>query len=248
MKPVKIDFKRSPTWEFIDPIVPASQAIPTWYKEASTYMPGVKMYDKQHITFKACPAILDSMLQGNVLPLWADIWVEPSEDGSTPVFSWAKGLDKGEVDIPFVIIHPPSLPRGFQPFEELSSAPSTIKLNSPWLVNTPKGYSMLTIPPLNNRDSRFEAVAGVICTDEFTTYINIPLIWKAPLNYEGLIERGTPLIQMIPFKREVFKQELGFTTDDGGRLLSKQIACARKVGSVFRGGYRKFFQKTVVSR
>jgi len=249
MKPVKIEFQRDPAWEFIDPIIPASQAIPNWYKEAQAYKTEAAIHDKTGMTFKACPAILDSMLQGYILPLWADVWVSPSEDGIAPVFTWAEGVDRGESDLPLVTWQgSPEVSKGFHHFDAMSSAPSTLKLNSPWLVKTPEGYSILTMPPLNNRDSRFEAVSGVVCSDVFTTYINIPLIWKAPPDYEGLIKQGTPLIQIMPFKREIFQQELSLTTNDGGDLSTREKACARKIGSVFRGGYRKFFQKTVVSK
>lgn len=247
MKPVKIEFQRDPLWEFIEPIVPASQALPQWYKDASIDLPGSKEYYSTQLSFKGCPAVLDSMLQGYILPLWTDIYVEPTgfdvEGGTVPKFSWGETLDYKVIQSQH-----PDASKAFEPFKEMSSCPVTLKFNSPWILKTPKDYSMLCIPPMNNRDSRFEAVAGIICSDEFTTYINIPFIWKAPSDYEGVIKAGTPLVQMIPFKRETFQQELGFTTDGGGRLLSRENACARKVGSVFRGGYRKFFHKAAVSR
>ena len=253
MKPVKIEFQRDPVWEFIEPIIPASKALPKWYKDAGLYLSGDKDYTTTQLTFKGCPAILDSMLQGYILPLWTDIYVEPTggiNEGhpllggrSVPKFSCGQ-TNRAQV----VESQHPDASRSFEPFKEMSTCPVTFKFNSPWILKTPKDYSMLCIPPMNNRDSRFEAVAGIICSDEFTTYINIPFIWKAPSDYEGIIKQGTPLVQMIPFKREEFKQEIGFTTDDGGKLLARQIACARKVGSVFGSGYRRFFQKTLVSR
>ena len=247
MKPVKIEFQRSPIWEFIDPIMPASQALPVWYKQAQIDIPEAKEYFGTHLTFKGCPAILDSMVQGYILPLWTDVWVEPTDDfidgKRVPRFSWGETINDMVVQT-----QNPSASKEMASFQGLSTSPMTLKFNSPWLVKTPKDYSMLMVPPLNNRDSRFEPVSGVVCTDEFTTYMNVPFIWTAPSDYEGVIKAGTPLVQMIPFKREVFQQEIGFTTDDGEKLLQREQACARKVGSVFRNGYRRFFQKTALSR
>ena len=249
MKSVKIDFKRDPTWEYIEPIVPASEAIPDWFKNASRVLPNSKPYDGSTITFKSCPAILDSLLQGYILPLWADIWVEPSGeeiDGmSIPSFHWSNYLGGGAYGEPLITANYVGLSKGLLTVDEKSTAPMTWKLNSPWIIQTPKEYSLLVIPPLNNVDSRFEAVSGVICTDMFTSFLNIPFIWTAPPDYEGLIRQGTPLAQLIPFKREVFQQELGFITEDD---MNREAACKHALGGVFRNAYTKLFRKTALSK
>ena len=249
MKPIKLDFQCDPIWEFITPIVPASKVVPTWFRDAKSEM--VNYGDK---TIKACPAILDGFLQVYILPLWADVKVEPTDtfiDGKrVPRFSWSETMEVtvGELSQPTVREQNVVASQDLLLFQESSTSPMSFKFNSPWLVKTPKDYSMLFIPPLNNRDSRFEPVSGVICTDEYITYINVPFIWTAPPDYEGIIKQGTPLVQMIPFKREVFQQKLGFTTDDGGKLFRKEQACHRGVASFLSGGYKRLFHKTAISR
>ena len=242
---IKIEFQRDPTWEFIEPIVPATQALPQWYKDADVLMDWLTPEQKEHaekdmLTFKGCPAILDSMVQGYILPLWVDILVEPTNEG--PVFQWAEAA-RGVVQT-----QAEGSTTEFKPHQDKSSSPLTYKFNSPWVMRTPPEYSMLFIPPLNNQDSRFEPISGVICSDEFTTYINIPFMWKAPPDYRGIIKQGTPIAQMIPFKRETFQLDLGLFTDDNKALEDREKACSRKVASFLRGGYARFFQKTNVSK
>ena len=73
-------------------------------------------------------------------------------------------------------------------------------------------------------------------------------MWKAPPDYRGIIKQGTPIAQMIPFKRETFQLDLGLFTDDNKALEDREKACSRKVASFLRGGYARFFQKTNVSK
>ena len=211
MDTIQIDFKYLPDWADIEPIVPASNALPTWYKDAS---PMVDTDSGAHGTFKSCPAILDSMMQGYILPLWADIWVEPSSQfiNGKPIPSFSLTSQR-DMEWGMIRFHPVEMTQEMPSIASLDM-PISLKLDSPWMVRTPENYSMLYLPPLNNKDSRFEAVSGVVCTDEYVSFINLPLMWTAPPDYRGLIKKGTPLAQLIPFKREIFQQELGCITQE----------------------------------
>jgi len=243
MDVVKIEFKRASKWKYIDPIVPASEALPDWYENAKLTWGDGKPYESRNggKNFKTCPAIFDTLIQGYIVPLWADIYVEPSGEFingvSIPRFIWKP--DGGE----FMTMFPLGVSEDM-PMVEKSNLPIW-KLNSPWFLKTPKGYSTLQLPPLNDRDSRFEAVAGIICTDEYPTYINIPFMWTAPQDYEGVLLKGTPLAQIIPFKREVFQQEIGFITpeEEAEEEAKKNISVTS-----FWSGYQRFFRKIARSR
>ena len=86
------------------------------------------------------------------------------------------------------------------------------KILNPFHIKTPKGYSCLFIPPLNNKDDRFEIISGIVDTDIFQTEINFPFLVntdKYP-SLETTIQRGTPYVQVIPFKRDEWKFKLNF--------------------------------------
>jgi len=246
MGTVKVQFKRSSEWKYIEPIVPASKALPDWYKNSKVTWGNGKPYENAEggKSFKVCPAILDTLTQGYIVPLWADICVEPSGEFingvSVPRFRWNPAMPDGES---FMVGFPLGATEGM-PMVEKSNLP-VWKINSPWLLETPKGYSTLQLPPLNNRDSRFEVVSGIICTDEYPSYINIPFIWTAPPDYEGVLLKGTPFAQIIPFKREVFQQELGFITPEEAAEEEAKVAITN---TSVHSGYSRFFRKISLSK
>ena len=84
------------------------------------------------------------------------------------------------------------------------------KFLNPFIIKTPPGYSCLFLSPMNNRDDRFEIIPGIVDTDTFEYEINFPFVINGD-KYETLetvIERGTPIAQIIPFKRESWEMEI----------------------------------------
>jgi len=241
---VKVEFKRPAKWKYIEPIVPALTALPQWYKDKKAHMVGYPPF-QQHAsgTFKACPVIFDSMTQGYILPLWADLYVEPTQNPENgeimPSFFWGKGIEDG----PLMTMFNVEMTEGMPNVDKTNLPP--FKLNSPWILKTSKGYSTLFIAPLNNRDIMFEAISGVIHTDVFTTFIDIPFIWTGPSDFKGIIKQGTPMLQLIPFKREKFQHEIGFITPEDEE---EQRACNIFTMAAFSGGYRRLVNKLMGSR
>jgi hypothetical protein len=68
------------------------------------------------------------------------------------------------------------------------------KILNPWKIKTPKGYSCLFVPPLNNTDDRFSIIPAIVDTDSHPIEINFPIILngdKYPV-LETIIKKGTP--------------------------------------------------------
>jgi hypothetical protein len=57
------------------------------------------------------------------------------------------------------------------------------------------------VPPLNRHGGPIEPLAGVVDTDTYASEIHFPFLATAG---DGLytVERGTPLVQVIPFRRD----------------------------------------------
>jgi len=236
---IKVEFKCLPEWKNIDPIGPALHALPKWYKDKKAhYGENPTPHDISDGTIKACPPMFDSMIQGYILPLWVDLYVEPVEDvdfGTIPNFFWGEGV-AGEL----INIFAPETTQGM-PGVDKTGVPA-YKINSPWTVRTPKGYSTLYVPPLNNKDPLFEAMSGIVHTDVYSTFVNIPFIWTGPADFKGVIKRGTPLIQLIPFKREEFTYELGVISPEHKEEMD---ACMHYPEGQFGGGYRNITNQLV---
>jgi hypothetical protein len=86
----------------------------------------------------------------------------------------------------------------------LSSAP--FKWNNYWRITTPAGYSCLFRQPSWRFDLPFYTASGIVDTDRHPVAVNFPFFF---LNgWHGIIEAGTPIVQVIPFKRDDWESEV----------------------------------------
>jgi hypothetical protein len=108
------------------------------------------------------------------------------------------------------------------------------KWKNPWAIKTPAGYSTLFIQPMH-RESVFTIFPGIVDTDTYTAPVTFPFVINDP-NFEGLIPKGTPLVQVIPFKRQKWKLNIGSTFE-----LKQQIKVSNKINSMFFDRYKKMF-------
>jgi hypothetical protein len=75
-----------------------------------------------------------------------------------------------------------------------------------WSIKTPKGYSTLFTHPINSPNLPFQTLTAVVDTDKHPLVINFPFFIRE--NFYGHIPAGTPIIQMIPFKRNDWEMEV----------------------------------------
>jgi hypothetical protein len=108
------------------------------------------------------------------------------------------------------------------------------KFNNPWSIKTPKGYSTLFVQPMH-RESIFTILPGIVDTDIYTAPVNFPFIIN-DINFEGLIPKGTPIAQIIPIKRDVWKMQIGAEKE-----VKEQNVIATKIQTEFFDRYKKLF-------
>jgi len=211
--------------------VPAVKLLPEWFKNTpSTWngknpnMPILTPYDdpnseiKQiNLTIKKCIPLRDSMSMGYIIPTIADIQVKNIEHTDEKFLNWTLP------DSNLVTAHNeeqlPLLPLGeeFQKF--------AYKWINPYFIKTPKGYSSLFITPMHH-DLPFYCLPGVVDTDTYPGVVHFPFLMKK--NFQGIIEKGTPMIQVIPFKRDEWLSEIdnsgeGFNIVDANSLVRSKI-------------------------
>jgi len=200
----------------------ATKHLPKWFKELNKYMGGERKTDLEgnlNFTIKACPPFLDSMMSGYMISTEFDMnvsWIE-----GEPHFEWRAGgrliSHHGKQQLA-----KEQIPEGF------SDQP--LKFNNPWQIVTPKGYSILFTHPLNREDLPFRTISGIVETDIYKNTINFPFLIKE--NFEGLIPAGTPIIQITPFKREVWQMKIG--DGDPKEINDSRIMLNHKL----MGGYK----------
>lgn len=204
--------------------VPAREALPDWFRR----IPAV---DKQRLsttdnalTVKRCMPFLDALSAGWVLPLAATVRLEIRDNGQTVDAGW--DFDKTMVSNhhPYQVAGHPLQPR------------PPCKLHNHWTIRTPKGWSCLFVPPLNRPNGVIEIAAGVVDTDEYPALIHFPFFATAP---DGLytLEKGTPLVQVIPFERAALQLEGEVRAETAAEASERQrILRATGAGD---GWYRK---------
>jgi hypothetical protein len=164
----------------------ATQTIPDWYKETESRFPNTKT-PTSIPTIKNCMPVFDSMTAGYILKTPCDVYVS-QVDGKIDLNPSMRQLIEAH-SIAQAHKHPARNKADFYKF-----------INS-WGIKTPKGYSCLFLPPAHNPNPWFEIFPGLVDTDEYTAPVNFPFVLK-DLNFEGIIPAGTPMVQIIPFKRE----------------------------------------------
>jgi hypothetical protein len=202
---------------------PASKLIPTWYKDTVSYVGGVKKPTgdgKTDPTIKRCMPVFDALTAGYIISSPADVYVS-IKDGQQ-YFEWAA--------LHLINFHPIEQ----APNHPLKNGYYYPKWNNPWSIKTPKGYSVLVVQPMH-RGSVFTILPGIVDTDSYTPPISFPMVINDPL-FEGLIPKGTPIAQIIPFKRDKWKMKLGYKKE-----LDDQKKKVEKSTTKFFDKYKEMF-------
>ena len=201
--------------------VPASQATPKWYRKMA---PNVD--NSLGNTVKRCIPFKDAMDMGYILPLWVDINVV--NDGEIVSFSYRRDILK-----PMFENHNPKQISNC-PIAETAYGNQPMKFMNPWLVKTLPGWSCMFIQPINHFDNRLHIITGVVDTDKYTAAVNLPFVWMDK-EFSGVIPQGTPLVQVIPFKRTECKHETNTLSDEDIRT---ELSIQTKIGTAFNNVYR----------
>ena len=193
-----------------NPPISAMKSIPEWYKLMDEYIGGKKeaIDTSASATIKKCMPVFDAMTAGYLLFTPVDVYVKQSEDG--PYYSWASQ------DV-----------ISFHPIEQADKHPAKNNFPYPKWVNsygvkTAPGYSTLFIQPMHHPNTIFTILPGVVDTDTYFAPVNFPFVLN-DTSFEGLIPAGTPMAQVVPFKRDSFKMEIGNEKDikDIGNVVAQ---------------------------
>jgi hypothetical protein len=194
----KIEFVPSRTWlnkKSASAPGPASKEIPEWYLKADRYAKDedgndfIGMDGGKIPSWKACPAIYDILATGYVLKTPCDIeFIE--EDGELHVdISDPKCQD---------FIHYRDKMPGFE--SPMGYRDKHFAWWPDWMPSVPEGYSVLFSQPFNRFDLPFLNTSGVVDSDCVDIPGTIPFFIAK--DWSGIIPKGTPYVQLFPFKRE----------------------------------------------
>jgi hypothetical protein len=212
--------------------VPASKMIPDWYKDLESYTGGEKRPNGNAgttATAKRCMPIFDAITGGYIISTHTDLWVSQKENENgrfQPYYEWSYfgAIDfhaKGQL---------PNYPDG------VGHEDAYPKWINAWAIKTPPGYSTLFISPLH-RETPIIMLPGIVDTDTYHAPVNFPFILRDS-KMDGLIPAGTPICQVIPFKRDPWEMEIGTEKD-----FIEQKKITSKLRSVFFDSYKRQYRQ-----
>lgn len=216
---------------------PSNRKAPHWLRDMDAYyhdesLPlGLK--HKDFGTIKSCPAVQDSFNFGYTICMPMDLYL----DSTDPDFlKWHCPLffphDESSVNNLKDFVHPVVLKsvEGYPLETEYHKL--FIKLSPFWGIKTETGYSTWFTHPKHVGSQPICILDAIVDTDKFPA--RSPYAFAVKKGFKGVIKEGTPIIQIIPFRRENWESEvIDLSLED---YRKQGVAVARS----FTNSYKKF--------
>lgn len=204
--------------------------IAKWYSSADKYEKNHngdyylnQLGGKLH-SFKSCPALLDIFTAGYLYLTPCDLFFYKDEYG-IPKVKTQKGFE--DFCDSRIKMNGFETPHGYSE-DHFHWYPN-------WAPGLPEGYSALYVSPINRFDLPFITTAGIIDNDKMNTPGLVPFFLRK--DFEGIIPKGTPYLQIIPFKREDWEMETKHYTYN--EILQRHKAQADLYRTKDGGSYKK---------
>lgn len=208
---------------------PAKAYVPDWYKKIRPT--GGSAINPNDLggpeAIKRCMPFFDALSHGYIQETWTEIYIKKNTFGQV-TYASSSG--------PMILENRQSsleIPNMFYPLE------FAWKIH--WMPKLPKGWSALMTSPNNRLDLPFRSFTGIVDSDLFYGMkVNEGGNYPFYINkdFEGVIPIGTPMYQIIPFKRENWKSTvLKYDEEDTVKRFTN-------IRRHFANGYRKeYWQK-----
>lgn len=161
-------------------------------------------------TVQNCPGIVDNLKTGYILPAWSDM----SFRMINGEMKFESALTTPELSYN---IHRFNQFKGMS-YDQKPNMGLFHKVSSPWWIKTSPGVSVLITHPYWDRNKLFTSVSAVVHPD----VTPIHLKWFFEFNHaledspeiydqeKQVVLKDTPLMLIIPFKRDTFNHEVNF--------------------------------------
>jgi hypothetical protein len=187
---------------------PSTNHIPQWYRDQKLFSNKTNNFLEAYNsgdyygTYKLCVPFVDTMTSGYIITLDCDVIVTNvanNDIGYIPEITWMSMLQP--LDNPdgkrIKSIGNYPVPVGYSPL--------LFRWGCKWKIKTPRGYSLWVTHPSHRHDLPFFTINGFVDTDQHQNQLNFPFFIRK--GFEGIIEKGTPVAQILPIKRDNWKSE-----------------------------------------
>lgn len=196
------------------PIITSKEYKHSWIKKA--------MDNELSKNVTRCPGIFKIKNEGWLIRTWQDIklsikdsqyqWQTPLNQKTLSTHFEFDQIDHhGEI---FLYDHFDNWPK--------NTFSKIIKINTPWVVDVPKGYLLHQIHPAYLDENRFTAVPGTYTSETGLNCLNVPVFWHATEG-EFLIKAGTPIAQLILTKKEDINYKISVASESKQFLIKERL-------------------------
>lgn len=193
-------------------IKPAGSDIPDWYKNSESYFGSKndKKFLEKRMTIKKCIPVFDYLNTGLNLYLPFSIFVNGRYPERTITTNSNYGGLCGIGD------HRIEQVQNF-PLSSLYD-PQPRKIEFPYVIKTPKGYSSIYVQPSNQYYDSWLFPRALVNTDNYDNQVNFPFFLKK--DFEGTIPAGTHFMSIFFIKRD--NLEISYKKYEDGESMIKQ--------------------------
>lgn len=226
------------TMEFAPKPMPGVRYVPEWYK----LQPG-SINDEEFIaqgasgsTVKRCMPVFDAMTAGYIIGAPCDIHLDATNPEE---LKWSIPLGVKAIQGDMFSRHAPEQYQNY-PINPDEYHKQLLRIMPFWAVGTEEGYSTLFMNPHHADESPLWAFSGLVDTDKFISDGHLSFLVKK--NFKGVIKQGTPLLQVLPIRREEWTSEIVDPTKSK-KIFENQRWDLR---STFINGYKNKFRSKKV--
>lgn len=214
---------------------PASKMLPEWYKRQPASIGDDKDFMPKggvNSTIKRCMPVFDLLTAGYIITFPMDLYIDATNPNK---IEWSVPSPLKNFGSDMVATHTAEQVSQY-PIDKDSFHKDVFRILPFWSVGTDKGYSTLFTHPYHRDDMPFQAFSAIVDTDGFISDGHLSMFIKK--DFKGLIKQGTPLVQVIPFKREEWQMEIVDPEESNPILKAQRLA----IRSAFRFGYKDKFR------
>ena len=199
-KKIKIIAATQEIFDIEDPPVPSFEKIPEWYKKTNLRINEKDSFSfgRNINTFKSCQPFLDALTTGYMVSFPQDILIKNNNGVKTSQWAFSREDVILDIDEPERIEGLP-VPHGYNK--------NLWRMNCYPSFNTPIGSSILITHPFNRYELPFLTLSAVVDTDKFKGNRLVVSMFIRE-DFEGIIEKGTPVAQIFPFIRENWESSI----------------------------------------
>ena len=211
------------------PVKPASKDRPEWYNKLPGFL-GEPLHSPP--TIKKCMPIYDHMTAGYIIynPVEQEIHSDVRPDGSE-IIEFHRRFPDAWTEQPAQEGH---MHEQCPIHVNGNERRSDITFSVPWRIETPPGYSCLIQPPYFHFEKRFTIWPGIVDTDVIDVpWSNWPGHMNTPPGEKVTIAPGTPLMQVIPFKRDEWKMDIEVDEEGKHRDTSLKFFLTNAYARIF---------------